>query len=623
AAERDPYSWTLQGSTNGSTWVTIDSRSGEDFPNRFQLREFTFTNSSSYNYYRLNMNNNSGTILQLAEWELWGVSGNVATNTPTPTNTTAANTATPTNTTAANTATPTPSPTAVTGVVIPGQIEAEDYDSFYDTTAGNAGGAYRSDDVDIEACTEGGYNVGWIAAGEWLSYNVNVTTTAPYVVELRVAMQPTAAQTVHVEVDNVNVTGAMNVPSTGGWQTWTTISVNVGTISAGGRTVRIVMDGGDYNINWIRFSTGVTLPPTVTPTRTATPTNTTPPANTATPTRTPTPAPTSNVSLPKRIIVGYWHNFDNGSTTMRLRDVNTNYNVINVAFAEPVGNYYNMSFTPFNCTADEFRSDIQYLNGLGKKVIISIGGANGTVILSDSNAKNTFISSMQSIISTYGFNGIDIDLEGSSVSLGSGDGDFKNPQSAGLVNLIDGIRQVCNAFGSNFMLTMAPETAYVQGGYITYGSIWGAYLPVIYSLRDKLTYIHVQHYNSGSMTGLDGRSYSQGTVDFQVAMAEMLLQGFPVGGNTSNMFPALREDQVAYGLPAVPNAAGGGYIAPSTNVQALNCLITGASSGGSYALRKAGGYPNFRGIMTWSINWDAYGGYNFVTTHRNFFNTVP
>ncbi|MBN1413233.1 MAG: glycoside hydrolase family 88 protein [Spirochaetales bacterium] len=86
AAERDPYAWTLQGSNNGSTWTTLDSRSGEHFPNRFQLRIFSFANTSSFNYYRLNMSNNSGTILQLAEWELFGTgTGNTASPTPAPT----------------------------------------------------------------------------------------------------------------------------------------------------------------------------------------------------------------------------------------------------------------------------------------------------------------------------------------------------------------------------------------------------------------------------------------------------------------------------------------------------------------------------------------------------------
>jgi hypothetical protein len=72
APERDPLSWTLQGSNDGSNWTTIDSRSNQDFPYRFQTRTFTFSNSTGYTYYRFNMNNNSGTILQLAEIELFG-----------------------------------------------------------------------------------------------------------------------------------------------------------------------------------------------------------------------------------------------------------------------------------------------------------------------------------------------------------------------------------------------------------------------------------------------------------------------------------------------------------------------------------------------------------------------
>jgi hypothetical protein len=70
--ERDPLNWTLQGSNNGSSWTTIDTRTNEDFPNRLQRRIFNFTNSTAYQYYRLNLSNNSGSILQLAEIELFG-----------------------------------------------------------------------------------------------------------------------------------------------------------------------------------------------------------------------------------------------------------------------------------------------------------------------------------------------------------------------------------------------------------------------------------------------------------------------------------------------------------------------------------------------------------------------
>ncbi|QRK13261.1 fibronectin type III domain-containing protein [Archangium violaceum] len=321
-----------------------------------------------------------------------------------------------------------------------------------------------------------------------------------------------------------------------------------------------------------------------------------------------------------KVIVGYWHNFDNGSTNIRLRDISPSYNVIQVAFAEPSGGSTtgNMVFTPYNATVAEFKADVAYLKSQGKKVLISIGGANGTIELTTSSAKQNFITTMKSLIDTYGFDGMDIDLEGSSLALDGGDTDFRNPKTPKIVNLIDAVRQIAASYGSGFLLTMAPETAYVQGGYTAYGGPWGAYLPVIHALRNQLTYLHVQHYNTGSLTALDGRSYSQGTADFHVAMAEMLLQGFPVAGNTSNVFPALRPDQVVLGLPASPQAAGGGYTTPANVQKALTYLIKGQSFGGSYVLRNPAGYADFKGLMTWSINWDKYYNSEFSSSHRPF-----
>jgi chitinase len=328
----------------------------------------------------------------------------------------------------------------------------------------------------------------------------------------------------------------------------------------------------------------------------------------------------ASVPVGSKIIVGYWHNFDNGSTNIRLKDISSKYDVIQVAFAEPVGGPTtgNMAFTPYNATVAEFKSDIATLKAQGKKVLISIGGANGTVDLADGTAKQNFINTMKSIISTYGFDGMDLDLEGSSLSLNGGDTNFRSPTTPKIVNLIDATRQILNAYGSSFILTMAPETAYVQGGFAAYGGPWGAYLPVIYALRDRMTYLHVQHYNTGSVEGLDGKAYAQGTADFHVAMAEMLLQGFPVGRNSSNVFPALRPDQVIIGLPASPQAAGGGYTTPANVQKALDYLIKGKSFGGTYVLRQASGYSGFKGLMTWSINWDKYFNSEFSNSHRAY-----
>ena len=332
--------------------------------------------------------------------------------------------------------------------------------------------------------------------------------------------------------------------------------------------------------------------------------------------------------LPGKILVGYWHNFNNGSSIPKLREVSDKWDVINVSFAIPtVLGGSTITFAPdpgIYPSVQEFKNDVALLQSRGKKVLISVGGATGVVDISSPADAQAFSSTVSNIIREYGFDGLDINFEGSSLSLIGGDTDFRNPTSPKLVHAIQGCRTILGQFGSDFILSMAPETLYVQGALSGYGGSAGAYLPLIYALRNDLDYIHVQHYNTGSMLGLDLQAYSQGNADFQVAMAEVLLQGFTVNGNT---FPALRPDQVVIGLPASPNrtaAPAGGYTSPAEVHRALDYLIKGQSFGGRYQLRNPSGYPGFRGLMTWSINWDVTtGGSGFSTPHRAYFDALP
>jgi len=77
APERDPRDWALLGSQDGQSWTTLDTRTGETFSARFQRKEYTFSNTTAYLYYRLDVTRvTGGNILQLAEWELSdGVTG--------------------------------------------------------------------------------------------------------------------------------------------------------------------------------------------------------------------------------------------------------------------------------------------------------------------------------------------------------------------------------------------------------------------------------------------------------------------------------------------------------------------------------------------------------------------
>jgi M6 family metalloprotease-like protein len=70
--ERDPHNWTLQGSNDGNTWLTLDTRTGITFANRGQTLSYTFANSTAYSYYRLSIANPGGSGLQLAELALYG-----------------------------------------------------------------------------------------------------------------------------------------------------------------------------------------------------------------------------------------------------------------------------------------------------------------------------------------------------------------------------------------------------------------------------------------------------------------------------------------------------------------------------------------------------------------------
>jgi predicted alpha-1,2-mannosidase len=71
AEGRDPQDWNLQGSNDGQSWTTLDTRTGEDFPERFQTRQFDIANDTAYTYYRLNVTKNSGEdIVQLGELQL-------------------------------------------------------------------------------------------------------------------------------------------------------------------------------------------------------------------------------------------------------------------------------------------------------------------------------------------------------------------------------------------------------------------------------------------------------------------------------------------------------------------------------------------------------------------------
>ncbi|WP_394824719.1 chitinase [Pendulispora albinea] len=341
-----------------------------------------------------------------------------------------------------------------------------------------------------------------------------------------------------------------------------------------------------------------------------------------------------NPGLPKHALIGYLHaSFANGSGYIRMADVPADWDIINLAFGEPTSvTSGDIRFTrcpasecPSVETDAEFTAAIRAKQAQGKKVLISIGGQNGQVQLTSAGARDKFVSSVSAIIDKYGLDGLDIDFEGHSLFLNSGDTDFRNPTTPVIVNLIAALRTLKARYGASFVLTMAPETFFVQVGYQFYGGSGGSdnrtgsYLPVIHAMRNDLTVLHVQDYNSGPVMGLDNQYHNIGNADFHIAMTDMIKAGFPVA-NTGITFPGLRPEQIAFGLPAA-TSAGNGYTTPAAVQSALNCLARGQSCGG-YTLR-GGTSPSIRGLMTWSINWDRFFNWEFQNSHGPFLDALP
>jgi GH18 family chitinase len=103
--------------------------------------------------------------------------------------------------------------------------------------------------------TGGGLNVGYIDAGDYMGYRINVPSAGTYTIQYRVASQSGGGSIRFERLGGGTVFGTISVPSTGGWQVWTTISHNV-QLPAGQQEVAIAAATGGFNINWFGISGG-------------------------------------------------------------------------------------------------------------------------------------------------------------------------------------------------------------------------------------------------------------------------------------------------------------------------------------------------------------------------------
>ncbi|MFF4577509.1 chitinase [Streptomyces sp. NPDC001389] len=285
----------------------------------------------------------------------------------------------------------------------------------------------------------------------------------------------------------------------------------------------------------------------------------------------PNPGP----SVPRHALTGYWQNFDNGATVQRLSDVSAQYDIIAVSFADATTTPGAITFTLDSAglggyTVAQFKADVAAKKAAGKSVILSIGGEKGTISVNDSASATNLANSAWALMQEYGFSGIDIDLENG-----------LNP-----TYMTQALRALAAKAGPSLVLTMAPQTIDMQ-------STQGGYFKTALAVKDILTVVNMQYYNSGAMNGCDGKVYSQGPVDFLTALACIQLEG------------GLDPSQVGIGVPASPSGAGSGYVSPTVVNNALDCLARGTNCG---SFKPSKTWPGLRGAMTWSTNWDAKAG---------------
>jgi chitinase len=297
--------------------------------------------------------------------------------------------------------------------------------------------------------------------------------------------------------------------------------------------------------------------------------------------------------LPTHLLTGYWQDFTNSARPLRLSAVNPYYTIVAVAFASSGSQAGQVSFSIDaklasalgGYTTGQFTNDLATLHAQGRKVILSVGGAAGNITINSAASATNFATSAYGLMQTYGFDGVDIDLE----------------SGINVTYLTSALQQLSTLAGPNLIITLAPQTVDVA-------TTSSPYFQLALNIKAILTIVNTQYYNSGSMYGCDGKLYNYGGVDFITAQACILLQG------------GLRPDQVGLGLPASSQAAGKGYVSPAVVNAALDCLATGTNCG---TFIPPTTYPTIRGVMDWSINWDASNSYNFADIVGPHLSTLP
>lgn len=276
-------------------------------------------------------------------------------------------------------------------------------------------------------------------------------------------------------------------------------------------------------------------------------------------------------------------------------------------------------------------SYIASLKQAGLKVSLSLGGALTSIantsinfhdVLTRSQSatvfQETMVKSIEGLISQYGFDGIDIDIE---QGLTAG-GTFAHPTGdiavlAAIINQLHADRPTC-------LISLAPQTAN-SAATPSFDQIWGNYASLVMQTSASLSWVGIQLYNTGCTFGIDDICYDPGKTmspDASVANATDLLENWPAklaNGQFTGFQPYisyLKPDQVVIGYLAANSqgvADGHPVIPIATIKRALQCLRSatkGNNSCDTYVPPKT--YPGFGGVFNWEVSYDKDNGYAFA-----------
>ncbi len=285
------------------------------------------------------------------------------------------------------------------------------------------------------------------------------------------------------------------------------------------------------------------------------------------------------------VVVGYWHNWCDGSgyqggnaPCVKLDQIDPMYNVVNVSFMKvydtAAGRIPTFHLDPaVGLSEQQFINQIAELNNQGRSVLIALGGADAHVEL-QAGDEQPFADEIIRLTDYYGFDGLDIDLEQAAVT--AADNQTVIPAALRIV------KDHYKAQGKNFLITMAPEFPYLIDS--------GKYVPYLENLEGYYDWINPQFYNQGGDgiwidgIGWIGQNNDALKEEFIYYISDSLVNG-------TRGFHKIPHSRLVFGIPTSNDAAATGFVKDPQDL--YNAFKRLESQG-----------QGLRGVMTWSINWD-------------------